>query len=122
MADDDLVICADDIAPAGALRRSDRVEAVSACPGRKLLVRRNHDFTRKGRLAKAGAEQATTTLLLPGDPPRPGWPSERLRAVHHHAAPGLQHINVPVERMRYAAVRVGVIRRLVSHAVGFLTQ
>ena len=65
---DDVIICAGDVALAGALGRK-RLAVLAGCPGRKLLVRGNHDFSRSGLPAAAGTDQAAMTLLLPGDPP-----------------------------------------------------
>ena len=122
VAADDWIICAGDLALAGALRGSDRLAAVAACPGRQLLVVGNHDLTRKGRLAETGAERTVMALLLPGDPPLAVTHVPLLRVpagcvnVHGHThqrpAASPQHINVCVEQLGYAPVRVGAIRHL----------
>ena len=48
VGEDDTIICGGDIALAGALKR-ERLARVRAMPGRKLLVRGNHDFGRPRR-------------------------------------------------------------------------
>ena len=77
-APDETIICAGDVALAGALGAK-RLAALAACPGRKLLVRGNHDFNRRGAPAETGADQAAMTLLLPGDPLVGPAPSLRAR-------------------------------------------
>ena len=59
VATDDWIICAGDLALAGALRGSNRLAAVAACPGRQLLVVGNHDLTRR-RQASATRIRLTT--------------------------------------------------------------
>ena len=120
---DDVIICAGDVALAGALGRK-RLAVLAGCPGRKLLVRGNHDFSRSGLPAAVGADEAAMTLLLPGDPPLVVTHVPLLRVpadsvnVHGHThqrpAAGPQHINVCVEQLGYAPVRVGAIRRLAA--------
>lgn len=54
------MICGGDIALAGALRGA-RLETVRTMPGHKILVRGNHDFTRNGRPAETGSDEAWLT-------------------------------------------------------------
>ena len=64
----DTIICAGDIALAGALQ-GERLTRVQEMPGRKLLVRGNHDFDRKGRPADTGCDETWMSLVVTGDPP-----------------------------------------------------
>ena len=63
----DTIICGGDIALAGALKR-ERLARVRAMPGRKLLVRGNHDFGRNGRPADTGSDATWMTLVITGNP------------------------------------------------------
>ena len=56
VGEDDTIICGGDIALAGALKR-ERLARVRAMPGRKLLVRGNHDFGRTGAPPTRAATQ-----------------------------------------------------------------
>ena len=62
----DTIICGGDIALAGALKR-ERLARVRAMPGRKLLVRGNHDFGRNGRPADTGSDATWMTLVITGN-------------------------------------------------------
>ena len=62
----DTIVCGGDIALAGALE-GNRLAEVRAMPGRKLLVRGNHDFDRKGRAADTGCDETWMTLVVTGD-------------------------------------------------------
>ena len=63
----DTIICGGDIALAGALER-ERLARVRAMPGRKLLVRGNHDFGRNGRPADTGSDATWMALVITGNP------------------------------------------------------
>ena len=63
----DTIICGGDIALAGALKR-ERLARVRAMPGRKLLVRGNHDFGRNGRPADTGSDATWMTMVITGNP------------------------------------------------------
>lgn len=65
---DDTVLCGGDVALAGALGPKD-IERIRRLPGRKLLVRGNHDFDRRGRPAETGFDQAAMAALVRSDPP-----------------------------------------------------
>ena len=63
----DTIICGGDIALAGALKR-ERLARVRAMPGRKLLVRGNHDFGKNGRPADTGSDATWMALVITGNP------------------------------------------------------
>ena len=46
-----------------------RLDRLATAPGRKLLVLGNHDFTRRGKVAHTGFDEAWMTLLVATDPP-----------------------------------------------------
>ena len=69
----DTIICGGDIALAGALQ-GERLTRVRAMPGRKLLVRGNHDFNRKGRPADTGCDKTWMSLVVTGRPAAPRDP------------------------------------------------
>ena len=67
-APEDTVVCAGDVALAGAPKAQD-IECIRRRPGRKLLVRRNHDFNGKGNPAETGFDQAAMTAVIESNPP-----------------------------------------------------
>ena len=118
----DTIICGGDIALAGALE-GERLARVRAMPGRKLLVRGNHDFDRKGRPADTGCEETWMTLVVTGDPPLlvthipmaevPGGTVNVYGHVHNNeplrAGP---YVNICVEHTEYRPLPLDAVRRL----------
>ena len=105
-----------------------RLERVASAPGRKLLVLGNHDFTRRGKVARTGFDDAWMTLLMGTDPALAVThvPLERVPAgtvnVHGHVhnneplRPG-RYINICVEHTEYRPVALEAIVRLAAELV-----
>ena len=118
----DTIICVGDLALGGSLD-SRRLERVRGMPGRKLLVRGNHDFDRNGRVAATGCDHAWMTLVIPGTPPLvlthmplDEMPNEAVN-VHGHthnntALRAGPYVNVCVEQTEYRPLRLDDVRRL----------
>ena len=118
----DTIVCGGDIALAGALE-GNRLAEVRAMPGRKLLVRGNHDFDRKGRAADTGCDETWMTLVVTGDPPllvthmAMSAVPEGTVNVHGHvhnneplrAGP---YVNICVEHTEYRPLPLDAVRRL----------
>ena len=68
VGEEDVMLCCGDIALAGSLKPI-RLDRVTMAPGRKVLVLGNHDFTRRGKVAQTGFDEAWMTLLVTTDPP-----------------------------------------------------
>ena len=87
----DTIICGGDIALAGALQR-ERLARVRAMPGRKLLVRGNHDFGSNGRPTNLARMQGVVVPLQPQRvEPAPQFcnaPCVVLQCLHRHRAQG----------------------------------
>ncbi len=118
----DTIICGGDIALAGALRGK-RIARVRAMPGRKLLVRGNHDFDRKGRPADTGCNKTWMSLVVTGDPPllvthmpMTEVPDGTVNVHGHvHNNEPLRegpYVNVCVEHTGYRALPLDALRRL----------
>ena len=122
IAEGDTVINVGDVALARALD-AERMTRLRGMPGRKLLVRGNHDFDKSGRASATGSDEAWMTLLIRGTPPLvlTHMPLEVVPAgavnVHGHthnntplrAGP---YVNVCVEHTRYRPLRLDDVRRL----------
>ena len=118
----DTIICGGDIALAGALEGG-RLARVRAMPGRKLLVRGNHDFNRKGRPADTGCEETWMSLVVTGAPPLlvthipmtevPEGTANVHGHVHNNeplrAGP---YVNICVEHTGYRPLPLDAVRRL----------
>ena len=117
----DTVICGGDVAMGGALK-GDRIDAVRKMPGRKLLVRGNHDFDRRGRPLPTGCDAAWMTLLIPGDPPLflthipmgevPAGGVNLYGHVHNEPLRHGPRVNICVEHTEYRPLPLEVLRRL----------
>ncbi len=118
----DTIICGGDIALAGALKR-ERLARVRAMPGRKLLVRGNHDFGKNGRPADTGSDATWMALVITGNP--------RLLVTHiamnevpdgtvnlyghvHNNEPLREgpYVNICVEHTQYRPLPLDAVRRL----------
>ena len=107
----DTIICGGDVALARALDPL-RLARLSAMPGRKVLVLGNHDFGPTGKPSETGSDEASMTLVIPGEPTLlvthiPLWnvPAGRVNVhghVHNHERlrPG-PFINICVEQTGY---------------------
>lgn len=124
----DTIICGGDIALAGALQ-GERLTRVRAMPGRKLLVRGNHDFNRKGRPADTGCDKTWMSLVVTGDPPLlvTHMPMTRVPDgtvnVHghvHNNEPLREgpYVNVCVEHTEYRPLPLDAVRRLARARLG----
>ncbi len=118
----DTIICGGDIALAGALE-GERLARVRAMPGRKLLVRGNHDFDRKGRPADTGFGETWMTLVVTGDPPllvthipMTEVPDSTVNVYGHvHNNEPLRagpYVNICVEHTEYRPLPLDAVRRL----------
>ena len=118
----DTIICGGDIALAGALK-GERLAEVRAMPGRKLLVRGNHDFNRKGRPADTGCQETWMTLVVTGDPPllvthmaMSEVPDGTVNVYGHvHNNEPLRegpYVNICVEHTEYRPLPLKAVRRL----------
>ena len=127
VGDDDVVICGGDVARAGSLNAL-RLDRVATAPGRKLLVLGNHDFTRRGKVAQTGFDEAWMTLLVATDPPLAftHLPLEDLPAgvvnVHGHVHNNEplcsgRYINICVEHTDYRALPLQAVVRLAAELI-----
>ena len=118
----DTIICGGDIALAGALR-PERLTHLRAMPGRKLLVRGNHDFGRNGRPAETGSDATWMTLVITGQPTllvthmaMDEVPEEAVNLHGHvHNNEPLRHgpyVNMCVEHTEYRPLALEAVRRL----------
>ena len=119
---EDTIICGGDVALAGTLRGG-RDGSMRLMPGRKLLVRGNHDFDRRGKPAETGIDNASMTLLIEGDPPLlvthipMTWvPSETVNVyghTHNNEPPREgRYVNICVEQTAYRPLPLEAVRRL----------
>ena len=118
----DTIICGGDIALAGALKR-ERLARVRAMPGRKLLVRGNHDFGKKGRPADTGSDATWMSLVITGNPTLlvthiamtevPDGTVNLYGHVHNNE-PLRQgrYVNICVEHTEYRPLLLDAVRRL----------
>ena len=122
VSETDTIICGGDIALAGALQR-ERLARVRAMPGRKLLVRGNHEFGRNGRPADTGSDATWMTLVITGQSDargnayryergagRNGEPV-RTRA-HNEPLRAGPYVNICVEHTEYRPLPLDAVRRL----------
>ena len=106
VGEEDIMLRCGDIALAGSLKPI-RLERVTMAPGRKVLVLGNHDFTRRGKVAQTGFDEAWMTLLVTTDPPLAfthiplGDVPAGTVNVHGHA-----HNNEPLRSGRYVNICV----------------
>ena len=116
----DTIICGGDVALARALDPL-RLARLSAMPGRKVLVLGNHDFGPTGKPSETGSDEASMTLVIPGEPTLlmthiPLWnvPAGRVNVhghVHNHERlrPG-PFINICVEQTGYRPLPLEAVR------------
>ena len=113
---DDLIICLGDIAVASFWTDPEHMNDVRICPGRRLLIRGNHDVRQRKQLQAAGFTDQYWAVILDTDPPAAvtHLPLRRrpVPAVNIHGhlhgeddATG-RHANVTVERTGYKPVRL----------------
>ena len=118
----DTIICGGDIALAGALKR-ERLARVRAMPGRKLLVRGNHDFGRNGRPADTGSDATWMNLVITGNPTlvvthiaMNEVPDATVNLYGHvHNNEPLRegpYVNICVEHTEYRPLQLDAVRRL----------
>ena len=120
----DTIVCGGDVALAGSLRGG-REGSVTLMPGRKLLVRGNHDFDRRGKPAPTGIRNTSMSLLIEGDPPLlvTHIPMTRVPAggvnvyghTHNNERPREgRYVNICVEQTGYRPLRLEDVRRLAA--------
>ena len=121
---DDVVICGGNIVLAGSLNAL-RLDRVATAPGHKLLVLGYHDFTRRGKVARTGFDEAWMTLLVATNPPLAftHLPLEDVPAgvvtVHGHVhnaeplRPG-SYVNICVEHTDYRPLPLQAVVRLAA--------
>lgn len=118
----DTIVCAGDIALAGSLRGG-RAGSVTMMPGRKLLVRGNHDFDHRGKPAETGIRETSMTLLIEGDPPLlvthvpmtwvpPGGVNVYGHTHSNEPPREGRYVNICVEQTAYRPLRLDAVRRL----------
>ena len=122
VGDADTIICGGDIALAGALK-GELLARVRAMPGRKLLVRGNHDIDRKGRAADTACGETWRSLVITGGPPllvthmpMTEVPDGTVN-VHGHVhnnepLRGGPYVNICVEHTGYRPLPLDAVRRL----------
>ena len=127
VGDDEYVLCGGDVALAGSLNAL-RLDRVATAPGRKLLVLGNHDFTRRGKVAPTGFDEAWMTLLVATDPslafthiPLGDVPAGTVNVpghVHNNEPlrPG-RYVNICVEHSEYRPLPMQAIVRLAAELV-----
>ena len=120
----DTVICAGDVALGKALDPPRRAR-LDALPGRKVLVVGNHDLGPTGKPTRAGSDEASMTLVIPGEPtllvthlPLSRVPAGEVNVhghVHNHEAlrPG-PFINICVEHTGYRPLPLAAVRALAA--------
>ena len=125
----DTIICGGDVALRGALGPprppSARRARLDAMPGRKVLGVGNHDLGPTGKPTRAGADEASMTLVIPGEPtllvthlPLSRVPAGEVNLhghVHNHEAlrPG-PFINICVEHTGYRPLPLEAVRALAA--------
>ena len=115
------IICGGDVARSGALD-PERLARLNAMPGRKVLVLGNHDFGPSGEPAETGSDEASMTLVIPGEPTLLVthmllWsvPDGRVNVhghLHNHEAlrPG-PFVNICVEQTGYRPLPLEAVRQ-----------
>ena len=118
----DTIICGGDVALAGALDQV-LLARLGAMPGRKVLVIGNHDIGPTGKPAETASDEASMTLVIPGEPTLlvthiPLWnvPAGRVNVhghVHNNEAlrPG-PFVNICVEHTGYRPLPLEAVRKL----------
>ena len=120
----DTIICGGDVALAGALDQV-LLARLGAMPGRKVLVIGNHDIGPTGKPAETASDEASMTLVIPGEPTLlvthiPLWnvPAGRVNVhghVHNNEAlrPG-PFVNICVEHTGYRPLPLEAVRKLAN--------
>ena len=116
---DELLVNLGDVAHPDALRDEDLVAAIRKCPGQRVLVIGNHDETERAALAAAGFEAQCWLALTDTDPPLAlshaplGYIPPGAVNVHGHLHAGTEptprHINLAVEKIGYAPIRLSEV-------------
>ena len=122
----DTMLCLGDVALAGA-SNAQHVTTIRAMPGYKVLVRGNHDFTRRGRALETGFDRVEMALVIEGDPrlilthiPLDDVPAGSVNVhghVHNNEGQTGPYINVCVEQIGYCPISLDDVRRLAAIVV-----
>ena len=113
---DDFIICLGDVAVASFWTDPEHVNDVRSCPGRRLLIRGNHDVRQRKQLQAAGFTDQYWAVILDTDPPaavthlplrRRPVPAVNIHGhLHGEDDATERHANVTVERTGYKPVRL----------------
>ena len=122
----DTIICLGDVAHPDAWRDRRLVLDVRNCPGRRVLILGNHDVGDTEALRDAGFPEQHAAALCATEPPLAltHMPLRRVPPtainVHGHLhgapAPSPRHLNLSVERIDYAPVRLDQVLQQVRAA------
>ena len=122
VAEDETIVCLGDITVDGCLRPH-HVLRWQQAPGCKVLVLGNHDVDPLNQIQHLDIQQKTLALVAPGDPPLllthvpliqvPHGTVNIHGHIHDKQSPTPnRHVNVSVEQLNYAPVKLKDVRRL----------